>query len=49
MTDIEIAQKAKYEPIENIAKKLNIPDEYLYFYGKNKAKIDLNIINKFKR
>ena len=29
MTDIEIAQKAKKEHIADIAKKVNIPDEYV--------------------
>lgn len=46
MTDIEIAQKASYEPIENIAEKLNIPKEFVIPYGRNKAKIHIDYINQ---
>lgn len=42
-TDIKIAQEVVLEPIGNIAKKINIKDEYLENYGKYKAKIDHNI------
>ena len=45
MKDIEIAQNAKLEKIENIAKKIQIEDEYLEQYGKYKAKIDLSILS----
>lgn len=38
-TDIQIAQNAKTEHISKIAKKLNIPEDYLEYYGKYKAKI----------
>lgn len=48
MTDIEIAHNAAFEPIENIAKKINIPAEYLILYGKNKAKIDIEYYDKIK-
>ncbi len=41
-TDIEIAQKNKMEPIEEIAKKINLSNEKLEYYGKYKAKINLN-------
>ena len=40
LTDIEIAQQAKMEIINNIAAKLDIPDEYIENYGKYKAKVD---------
>ena len=40
LTDIEIAQQAKMEVINNIAAKLDIPDEYIENYGKYKAKVD---------
>ena len=46
LSDIEIAQSVKTAPITEIAKKLNIPDEYVSLYGKNKAKIDLNYLKK---
>lgn len=40
LTDIEIAQQAKMEVINDIAAKLDIPDEYVENYGKYKAKVD---------
>ena len=39
MTDIEIAQAAKAEPITKIAERAGIPEEYLELYGSNKAQI----------
>lgn len=48
MSDIEIAQNAKLEKIEKIAKKVGIQDEYLEQYGKYKAKVDLNIFNELQ-
>lgn len=41
-TDIEIAQSAKILPIMEIAKKLEIPEDYVDQYGKYKAKISLD-------
>src|SRR5690625_3211035 len=41
-TDIEIAQSVELEPIEEIAKKINIPKDQLEQYGKYKAKININ-------
>ena len=40
MKDIDIARKANIKHITNIAKSLNIPEEYIIPYGKYKAKID---------
>jgi formate--tetrahydrofolate ligase len=40
-SDIEIAQAAKMEPIEAIAKKLGIEKDDLELYGKYKAKVNL--------
>ncbi len=48
LSDIEIAQKAKARPIEDIAKKLKIDKRYLIPYGKYIAKIDLTILDKIK-
>jgi formate--tetrahydrofolate ligase len=48
LSDIEIAKKAKKEPIEKIAKKLKIDQKYLIPYGKYIAKIDLGILDKIK-
>ncbi len=44
-SDIEIAQEAAMRPIDEIAAKLNIPDEYIEHYGKYKAKIDFRYYN----
>ncbi|MDA8781959.1 formate--tetrahydrofolate ligase [Porticoccaceae bacterium] len=40
MSDIEIARKAKTQPIGEIADKLGIPDSALIPYGRTKAKIN---------
>ena len=48
MTDIEIAKNTKLEKIENIAKKLEIEEQYLENYGKYKAKISNKIAKKLK-
>ena len=40
LSDIEIAQQAEIQPINDIAKKLEIPEEYVENYGRYKAKID---------
>ena len=45
-TDIEIAQECKLKPITEIASVLGIDDEHLDLYGKNKAKIDLKIMQR---
>ena len=41
-TDIEIAQSVVLKPIDEIAKKINIPVEQLEHYGKYKAKINID-------
>jgi formate--tetrahydrofolate ligase len=48
MKDIEIANKAKMKPIQEIGSKLGIREEDLELYGKYKAKIPLSYINKEK-
>ena len=40
LTDIEIAQNYRMQPIGDIAAKIGISDEYVENYGKYKAKID---------
>lgn len=45
MTDIEIARSITPKDITEIAKKINI-ENYIETYGKNKAKISLDILNK---
>ena len=41
MTDIEIAQKTKLSHIKYIAKKLNLLEPEIEYYGQYKAKVDL--------
>ena len=48
MTDIEIAQKVKAQPILEIAKKLEIKEESLEYYGREKAKLPLDLVIKEK-
>lgn len=47
-TDIEIAQEAVMEPIENIAAKLGIKQSELEFYGKYKAKLTDEYLDSLK-
>ncbi len=49
MTDIEIAQSAKMQPIWEIAKTAGIEEDYLEPYGKYKAKIDLSLAKKCEK
>ena len=44
-SDIEIAQSVEMKPISEIAKTAGVSEEYLEYYGKYKAKIDLSILN----
>ncbi|MDI9314297.1 MAG: formate--tetrahydrofolate ligase [Hydrotalea sp.] len=45
-SDIEIARAATMKPISTIAKNLGIPDEALNPYGRTKAKIDRQFLDK---
>ncbi len=49
LSDIEIAQQCKMQPITDIAKKAGIPEEYLEQYGKYKTKIDLELMKKAEK
>ncbi|MBM6840919.1 formate--tetrahydrofolate ligase [[Clostridium] spiroforme] len=49
LTDVEIAQNAKMEPIVNIAKKVGLDEDDLELYGKYKAKISLDAIKKAEK
>ncbi len=49
LSDIEIAQSAKMQPITEIAKAAGVGEEYLEQYGKYKAKIDLSLLNDANR
>lgn len=48
LTDVEIAQSAKMKPISEIAQKLGLEDDDLELYGKYKAKIALEAINRLE-
>ena len=44
-TDLEIAQECVLEPIDEIAKKAGIDPAAIEPYGRNKAKVDLNVLD----
>ncbi|MBR6545320.1 MAG: formate--tetrahydrofolate ligase [Clostridia bacterium] len=46
LSDIEIAQSAKMQPIGEIATVAGIPEDKLEYYGKYKAKIDLSLLSE---
>ncbi len=48
MTDLQIAQGVKALHIRDIASKLNIPEAQLEYYGSNKAKLPLSLIDPGK-
>jgi len=49
LTDIEIAQSTKMQPITEIAKIAGVDEEYLEQYGKYKAKVDYALLKKSDR
>ncbi len=49
MTDIEIAQSCEMKPIGQIAADAGIPEEYLEYYGKYKAKLSLDVLKNKDR
>ena len=46
LTDVQIAQQAKMEPIKEVASKLGLVEDDLELYGKYKAKISLETMKK---
>ncbi|MFH1255929.1 MAG: formate--tetrahydrofolate ligase [Candidatus Diapherotrites archaeon] len=48
MDSLSIAQAAKMQPIGKIAEKAGIPAEFLEPYGKFKAKVELELLEKLK-
>ena len=48
LTDVQIAQSAKMEPIKEIAAKVGLSEDDLELYGKYKAKISLQTIERLK-
>jgi len=49
LSDIDIAQKAKMQPISEVAKRLGIPDEAMSAFGRYKAKISLDYCESLKK
>jgi len=47
--DIEIAQSCNMRPIVDVAKDIGIDEDKLELYGKYKAKVSLDAINKYKQ
>ena len=47
-TDIQIAQEAKMDLIKNVAAKLDITEDELELYGKYKAKLSDELMDKIK-
>lgn len=48
-TDIQIAQEATPLHIGEVAKNLSIEEDYIEYYGKNKAKIDYNLLDHYEK
>ena len=48
LTDIEIARYSRMLPIEEVAAKLEIPEDCIERFGKYKAKIELDFCRKLK-
>ncbi len=47
-TDVQIAQEAQMLPIADVAEKLGLTDDDLELYGKYKAKIHLDVMDRLK-
>ncbi len=47
LSDLEIAQQARMKPIAEIAEGLGLSPDDIDFYGKYKAKVSLEVLNKF--
>ncbi len=47
-TDVQIAQEAKMLPIVDVAKDLGISEDDLELYGKYKAKVSLDVLERLK-
>ncbi|NLW41436.1 MAG: formate--tetrahydrofolate ligase [Tissierellia bacterium] len=47
-TDVQIAQEAKMLPISEVAEKLGLKEDDLVHYGKYKAKVDLDVLERLK-
>lgn len=48
LSDLEIAQAADIQHIKQIARKIDISEDHLMYYGKHKAKLPLELIDEEK-
>lgn len=48
LSDLEIAQAASIQHIKLIAKKIDVSEDHLMYYGKHKAKLPLELIDEEK-
>ncbi|MFC1607598.1 formate--tetrahydrofolate ligase [Candidatus Latescibacterota bacterium] len=48
LSDLEIAQKAQLKPIREIAESVGLTEDDLDYYGRYKAKVNLDVVEKFK-
>ena len=48
LSDLEIAQSAEIKPIVEIARELGLEEDDLDLYGKYKAKVHLDVLDRFK-
>jgi len=48
LSDLEIAQSAALKPIKEIAESVDLSENDLEYYGRYKAKVNLDVIEKFK-
>lgn len=46
LTDVEIAQQAKPKHIRDVAAELGLTEDDLVFYGPDKAKVSLDVLEK---
>ncbi|MBN1294504.1 MAG: formate--tetrahydrofolate ligase [Candidatus Latescibacteria bacterium] len=47
-SDLEIAQAASLKPIKDIAESIGFTEDDLEYYGRYKAKVNLNVLDKIK-
>ena len=46
LSDIEIAQSTKLRPIADVARDAGLAEDEIEFYGRNKAKVSLKVLNR---
>ena len=48
LTDVQIAQSTNMQPIKEVAEKIGLTEDDLELYGKYKAKISLDTIQRLE-